>query len=278
MLGLPGSGKSTVSKELEQTSHGKAKRVDFDSLFEQCWWRKGNERDRGRNIREKINDGLGSPMTERLILDGLFLTYEDVVRIVSNTHMFFNQINIVIHQFNEDRETCVKNDGGRRETSSTNTIMHAEFNQIDGKELLNKLKEKGCENIGTVAIKYHKVVLKPDWDRYFRSTEAYVWEDGKMRSDKWCTGGSYGSCWSDKLSPVTPDDQPEFEALDELLTKICPNVTFLQYKKIMRDCVRTEESYESDYYGGGCTYNRYVCDMKRLYETLRELGYNVVID
>lgn len=278
MVGLPGSGKSSMSKELERLSHGKAKRVDFDSLFEQCWWRTGNEKDRSRNIRDKINSGISNPRVEKLLLDGLFLTYEDIIRVVHSCCGFFKSINIVVHQWNEDRDTCVKNDGGRRETSSANTIMHAQLDQIDGAELLNRLKEKGCENIGTVSIKYHTVQLKPDWERCFRNTEAYVWDDGKMRSGKWCTGGSYGSCFGDGLSPVTPDDQPEFEALDELLIEICPNVTFLQYKKIMRECVDIEESYESDYYGGGCMYKRYVCDMKKLYETLRSLGYHIETD
>ena len=46
----------------------------------------------------------------------------------------------------------------------------------------------------------------------------------------------------------------------------------------MRNCVEIEESYESDYYGGGCYYKRYVCDVEKLYETLRELGYDVTPD
>ena len=271
MVGLPGSGKTTFAKELEQKEKGRAKRIDFDATFKLREWSGANVGEKHRIVRNTIESAIRYRVPNILIMDGLFLTHEDIVETVIALKHMFSRIDLVIHQWNEDREICVKNDGGRREESSTNTILHAEFEQISPARLTAMFQSKNCENVGVATIKHHTVQLKPDWERYFRG-RVYVWEDGKMRSDKWCTGGAYGSCWGDKLSPVTPDEQPDFDELDELLADICPQVTFLQYKKIMRDCVDFEESHESDYYGGGCIYKRYVCDMEKLYRCLETIG------
>ena len=272
MVGLPGSGKTTLAKEIEHKRRGKAKRIDFDASFELRSWHTANEHERARIIRDIIHNNIPYQCPDTLIMDGLFLTMEDVVRAVDAAHTIFSTIEIGIHQWNEDRETCVKNDGGRREIPSTNTILNAEFDSaIDVDKINKRFEEIGCTNAKVAWIKYHKVQLKPDWERYFRG-KAFVYDDGKIRSERWCTGGTYGSCWSDSLSPVSGEPQPDFEELDDLLADICPGITFLQYKKIMRSCVTIEESYDSDYYGGGCNYNRYICDIKKLYETLEELG------
>lgn len=270
MVGLPGSGKTTYAKELERKKQGIAKRIDFDATFKLIERGKANVGERHRIVRDSVTNEIRYRVPSILIMDGLFLTHEDVAETIVALKPMFAHIDIIIHQWNEDREMCIKNDGGRREESSTNTILHATFEEISPARLAALLQSKNCENIGVATIKHHTIQLKPNWERYFRG-RIYVWEDGKIRSQKWCTGGAYGSCWHDKLSPVTPDPQPEFEELDDLLADLCPNVTFLQYKKIMRECVTIEESSESDYYGGGCTYSRYVCDMKTLYQTLENL-------
>jgi adenylate kinase family enzyme len=277
MVGLPGSGKTTLAKELESKNRYQNKAIHLDASFELQDYRRANEQDKARIIRNIISNSINSQRVSKVILDGLFLTYDDVVRVIKATHRLFDCVNVVVHQWNEDRDTCIKNDGGRREVSSTNTILNAQYELIDGIELEKIIKASGCENVRVSKVVKHKVILKPDWERYFRG-KIYVYDDGKIRSDKWTTGGSYGSCWGDRLTPVTPDDQPEFDVLDELLCDICPTITFLQYKKIMKSCVEFEESYESDYYGGGCSYKNYVCDMKKLYEMLNDFGYTVHTD
>ena len=274
MVGLPGSGKSTLAKELELKNRSLRKVVNFDNSFELSNWDRANESDRARIIRNCFNDGLYNKRIETLILDGLFLTHEDIVRVLKATNKMFQNIEVIIHQFNEDRDTCIKNDGGRREVSSTNTILHADYELINKEKLEKMIVDAGCDNAHVTKIVKHKVVLKPGWERFFRG-KVSIFEDGKMRSDKWCVGGTCGSCWGDRVSPVTPDKQPDFEELDELLMNVCPSITFLQYKKIMRSCVDFEENYESEYYGGGCTYKRYVCDMKKLYSTLEEFSCNL---
>lgn len=74
----------------------------------------------------------------------------------------------------------------------------------------------------------------------------------------WNTGGySGGSCWGDKAERYDSDDpEPEFEQLDLILTEICPNVTFLQYKKICKSIIKSSNRTEYGYYGNETDYTR----------------------
>ena len=66
-----------------------------------------------------------------------------------------------------------------------------------------------------------------------------------------------------------------FDEFDELIEKICPTITFLQYKKLYKNCVRMEERDNSDYYSS--TREAYWrCDLKELWNMLDEMGLNPV--
>jgi hypothetical protein len=56
------------------------------------------------------------------------------------------------------------------------------------------------------------------------------------------------------------------------MERVCPNMTFLQYKKVYNATVTTETKGEDDYYGGHVEYACYVCDIPKLYEMLKEMG------
>lgn len=271
LMGLPGSGKTTLAKSLK-SKQASAKIVSFDMLFTSAHFKTANSSEKERKIREIVSSDFYYSTPKTAIFDGLFLTEKDVIMVMKAIQSQFRYINVVIHQFNEDRDTCLKNDGGRREDSSAVTIMNAEYEMVDTDHINKALADAEINNVKVTQVKKHHVILKPDWERFFRS-KAFVHSDGKLRSQKWCTGGTYGSCWSDSLSPISGDEQPDFEELDNLLSEICPNITFLQYKRLFSKCVSYEESYESDYYGGGCNYKRYVCDAKSLYEFLESNGY-----
>ena len=72
---------------------------------------------------------------------------------------------------------------------------------------------------------------------------------------KWNSHGySGGSCWND--NPATYYDgesEPNFDALDKILEVICPNITYLQYKKLSETIMEGEYS-ENEYYGNSSTY------------------------
>lgn len=65
------------------------------------------------------------------------------------------------------------------------------------------------------------------------------------------TGGkSGGSCWGTEAKPyhVTPD-LDSWEVLDTVLEKLAPGITYLQYRKIMKTLVHSNEEEEYQYYG-----------------------------
>ena len=52
-------------------------------------------------------------------------------------------------------------------------------------------------------------------------------------SIEWVVGGMTGGSYrGGELYSCSAEPEPEFEQLDTILEKVCPNVTFLQYKKI----------------------------------------------
>lgn len=209
---------------------------------------------------------------ENIMIDGLFLTNESLCHIIKAISACFSvNIDVTIHHWNEDRDICIKNDGGRRETPSTNTILHSTYEEVNINWLNDQLT--GTRALVT-KVEEHKVKLKEDWIRCFNPHVKFD-DDGKLRSERWCTGGTYGNCWNDHKGVVDPDEPKEFIELDSLLEQICPGLTFLQYKKILRLCVTTEENREGDYYGGACYYTNWVCDMKELYKQLNEFGYSI---
>lgn len=271
LMGLPGSGKTTFAE-------GMKKRLSLKGNSRTCAvlhmdeLRSVMRYGKNASLREIISSEVYHRVrkeTKHLILDGPVFTNDDIFQVIKATAPSFHKVTVTIYRWNEDRETCLKNDGGRRELPSANTILHAPYEKVDVDGLNEQIKDFDAQIVKVIN---NKVVLKDGWDRYFRHI-VHVSDDKKLRSEKWCTGGSYGSCWDDHLSPVSPDEPLEFDELDDLLEKIAPSVTFLHYKKIRSQCVETEESYERDYYGGGCNYMNWVCDLEKLYELLEKQGY-----
>lgn len=273
LMGLPGSGKTTFAEELKRklSQKGNSRSCVVLSIDE---LRSVMRYGRKASLREIISNELSHRAykeTKFVIIDGPVFTNEDLFVVIKSTAPCFrkSKVNAIVYHWNEDRETCLKNDGGRRELPSSNTILHAPYEKVDVDGLNEKLKDFDAQIIKVVN---KNVVLKDGWERYFRHMVT-VSNDKKLRSDKWCMGGTYGNCWNDHLSPVSPEEPLEFEELDDLLEKIAPNVTFLHYKKIRSQCVKTEESYDHDYYGGGCSYMNWVCDLEKLYKLLENHGY-----
>ena len=68
---------------------------------------------------------------------------------------------------------------------------------------------------------------------------------------RWITGGvTGGSCWGGELRHYEGDPEPDFVALELVLNELKPNLTFLQYRKIERELIHTnEEGDRTDYYG-----------------------------
>lgn len=90
------------------------------------------------------------------------------------------------------------------------------------------------------------------------------------------TGGmSGGNCWDDSnpeysSSNVSEEDR-EFKDLDALLTVVCGNITFLQYKKLLQS-VKNGSRTEYEYYGNTSEYETKSIKLQDLYDKLKEMG------
>lgn len=86
----------------------------------------------------------------------------------------------------------------------------------------------------------------------------------------WCLGGTSNS-WDGNTRIVSSEEEPEFTGLDEFLVKFLPNITFLQYKLILKLAIETDE-YCADYYGGEIHYKKSTIKLEDMYELFKELN------
>lgn len=280
MMGLPGSGKSFYShelhKELEKDDKNKCYYLDLDeyikikpsdlkSVFIHHLTYKTLLKDKYYMVGRH----------QRIIIDGLILTLKEL-NIIIDTCLDFIQpnnddiITFNIHHWNEDRETCLFNDNirvkyGIRDKSSELTIKNTPYDNIEYYGRTNKIDGV------TFNIVKHNVFKCDIFDGAIKN---YGYQDKKgeyiLTSQTWSGGGTWCNCWGNSGN-IEADTDLEFIEFDNLLTKICPNITFLQYKQIYKSCVDKTSYYERDYYGGSELRYQYTCNLNTLYNKLIEM-------
>ena len=277
LVGLPGSGKTYYAKHSGDRPNVWVHHVDFDEYHPVHPGIAALLKKHGR-----YNEVFLFHDRSLLILDGLFTTHAAQERVVDEWIELFNEndpdkdcwSNIKFIFFKEDREACLVNDSFReKERSAHITIEHSALDKPD----IEKFKEKYNDERFTFEIEEKEVHKMNQYEGVLLPLKNKYWSDklgyDVMVSDSWRTGGTLCSYdgWS---SEIEPEKQPSsFEEFDDLLEKLCPNISFLTYKKMFNDCVTVEDGYENDYYGGTQYYSLYCCRLKRLYELLVERGY-----
>ena len=119
----------------------------------------------------------------------------------------------------------------------------------------------------------HTIVKKSIYKVFADCLGIPLEEDNKyFYSDTWRTGGEYSSWNSDSTTRMDSEAPCEFELFDEVMERICPNITFLQYKKLYRSCVELGTRHQSDYYSWWDE-DFYKCNIEKLYDMLFEMGY-----
>lgn len=237
MVGLPGSGKTIwMNSNLDFV-------IDCDDVRD------------AEELKSRICSNLRWTTREVAGIDTLITTNSQLHKIVEIVRSCRPQVNFIIHFWKENRELCLKNDSGRREVSAYTTIRNA---PLEYPEL--------PDNIPYTVVE-HEVFGKSSYDKVFVN----VGSKGVLQSQRWSTGGSWADCWGNEGS-IEGEPPKEFEELDNLLGKICPSITFLQYKKIRATCVETETCSSPDYYGGCEHFAYWVCDLKKLHNMLVEMG------
>lgn len=286
LVGLPGSGKTSWA--ISQLKHYKDRLYDCDAYIK-------NKQYTNENIRETlVNEGhyasivLNGYEESNIYVDGLFLTESAVETVIDSTfemmshyssHDRANTINFIIEQWDCNREACIFNDNkrieqGDRAINAKVTIKYVPYDEyidIENLELHLGITLNSYPNFKTINITFkrneHTVIA-------YGGEESFVYKyspthDGYLISDSWSMGGDWANCWGNE-GTISPEPQPDFVQLENLLEKICPNITFLQYKRLNQECVEVVEKGYPDYYGG-CEHRAwYKCDLNKLYNYLKQ--------
>jgi len=128
-------------------------------------------------------------------------------------------------------------------------------------KIVDKLKITVCE----------KDEKKSPWAKQLKSCKKATL-DGVIY-EKWCTGGITGGGYSDQSNYYAQqgEQEPDFIELDNLLTEICPNITYLQYKKLIAGLIELQSWTEDEYYGNSSTYSCKIINLRKLFEKLLEM-------
>jgi hypothetical protein len=255
-VGLPASGKSTWA----ETKMEEWKSLDLPRVL-RCV-------DRQDINRAIVDMSCSFNRDYYAILDGLFLTNDDVLGILEIFKQYNSEIEkVTINYWKEDKENCLRNDKIRgRKLTSKATIMKAQFDTMD----LNYLIENSpYKNIEVVEREVYQVT---EFDEFSQDLLGYFNTEGsKVKLESWSLGGSHGSCWNDSMATSSPDEQPEPDRFDEIVEKLFgEDISMKKYKEIKSECLSIETEYETEYYGGYSETAYYVLDMDRLYEIYKE--------
>lgn len=283
--GLPGSGKTHFCNEVRK-KWLKPQNNRYLSLDQVAMMNgDGPKIPKIRKILDAIKHEARYCYGDTLIIDGLITTIDalkDVIEACMYSVSTVRKYEFYIHVWNEDREACEMNDFGRvkmkegRYVLANETLKNIPYDDVTPAALMKIFNEMPDD--GTFEIKRHNVVVKQEYVRYFQERNLFLEEpetptigDDASRyliSKRWCLGGSAGN-YLGHTSYVSAEDTPQFEELYELLEHVCPELTFINGMKIMKELVEVCYDEEGDYYGGRVTYARYKISYEALYEMLK---------
>lgn len=176
-----------------------------------------------------------------------------------NDTVYFN---VQEYYWYTDKDACLNNDRWRNRPKSSKRSIET------WSVLLNPLTKKDWDNNLAEFFIEDKFI-----DTKFLYSKAYGYKEGVIEyTKKYIT--------SDKSNPSilvgyewnTRYDSPyEFEQLDNMLTKLCPNITFLQYKKLCRECeakIVVDERYDDYYSNEPSIYNHWEVNIDKVHQWL----------
>lgn len=292
-MGLPGSGKTYWAH-----SHKKEQYyiIDLDELGDLT-----NYANQRMFISKFSYVASARAYCQNVIVDGLILTTESLCNVINlildactMTIKFqecFSKVNIIVHHWNENRKACLINDSHRmsshiRTQDATETIKHAKYDVLlSGRKIQDTIFSKTNEKWSDFQEDYPKIPVEIETIEHIVKAmkpvdcvlSKYLQQDpetGKtvLKSPEWCTGGSWRDCYGSN-GDVDPESPQEFNEFDGFLTELCPELSFVQYKKLYKECCTIKcESRSYDYYGGYASYQWHECDIDKLKSMLFDEG------
>lgn len=297
LCGLPGSGKSTMAQEICNTTKAKYVNVDYYMPTNQIGV-EYSEKNISRFVRETLSTYLFpyylSDGYNVIYIDGLFLTNASIHSLMSaildtiDNEIFpgdkYITLKFVIEQWDENREACLRNDNYRflnnqRNNKSAITIKNSTYEMIDidglNKWVVGKLNGLQILKHSLDKLTFEKVEhTVKEYGVVDKLYHDYNINDGILKSNEWSAGGSWCS-YDGRGGSIDAEPQPDFDELDTILQNICPNISWLNYKYIMKHFVEVKETSENDYYGGTEYKHHYEC---RFYDMMNWLKENNLVE
>ena len=298
--GLPGSGKTTLLKNLVNKKikcKEDAEYLDLDSI-------NYDKQDLDSKIRDAImyndfdrrhNSDIWYDFDSKkatVYVDMLCLTNKDLADLIYGLLKRYmhtvdeKKFDFTILDFDGDRELCIKNDMIRSfanpSRSAKVTIETETLEDVDTELIGSMVGDQLATGINATCffnIKAKKVpIWNPDEASSYERIKAYVYGAANslgtvvknvLRGESWTVGGKEWS-YTGKEWGVGGQEPEEFDTFDKIMEAICPNISFLNYKKIRKECCEIEEYHEHDYYSD-YEKNRWICDLDKLVSILDEL-------
>lgn len=284
LCGLPGSGKTTYAarevrrwrRKREEFDADRIAVVDFDAHLNggrypkdlSVIWKKFSERSWWLGHYEKV------------IIDGFFPTDEVRIRVLRSfldaadgerrelaPERAARELRLV--WWIPNRSRCLFNDSRRkRGVSAENTIKNARFEVPDAEAIKKALNADGVVRISSAVVVEKVPALANAYDQEFESAT----KDGKyLDGEPWISGGDERDCWGN-VESAEPEDAREPVEFDDFVLKLAPKVSFAQYRKLRKACLRLETYQTRDYYGGAVERKMWRCDVRKLYRKMKEFG------
>ena len=299
--GLPGSGKTTLLKSLvSKKLHNKeeAEYLDLDSM-------RYSKEDLDSKIRDAImyndydrrhNDNVWYNFDSKksiVYVDMLCLTNQnlaDLIYALMKRYMYkvdAKMFDFTILDFEGDRELCIKNDMIRSfadpSRSAKATIETETLEDVDTELIGSMVGDQLATGINASCFFNIKAKKVPIWNSdeasSYERVKAFVYSAASnfgtvdkniLRGESWTVSGrewSYtGAEWS-----VGGQEPEDFNTFDNMMAALCPNISFLNYKKVRKECCGVEEYNDNDYYSS-YTKNRWICDLDKLTSIIDEMG------
>lgn len=257
LVGLPGSGKTWFAEQF-------VKETPSATLLSLDPW-VGKVSSVAEALR-KAQQGRPTSVTRfaQVVVDGLFLTPETIQEVMDAFADEFLSIRFILHQWDEDRKTCERNDENRRDQVSLLTIRKGSYPVLDPAAFT--MRHLQTMTVDPEIIR-HKVELKPAWYRYHANV---VGRDGKLRSPKYMAGGMMGNCWDSSYTYLDGEAIPPFHELHAFVKRVYPDLLASDWFEIEPKVVTQETTRKMEYYGGHSTYIQWVCDIPLLEQLIEE--------